>query len=75
MKIWVKGDIHSRLSNKRGGWNKREGGAKDAKSINVEVVILQLESSPLARYLKQFLCNLRKNTVSKMNGFKKDKNC
>ena len=37
------------LSNKRGGWNKRGGGAKVAKvakSINVEVGILQLESSP-----------------------------
>ena len=26
----------SHLSNSRGGWNKREGGAKVAKSINVE---------------------------------------
>jgi hypothetical protein len=24
------------LSNKRGGWNKRGGGAKNAKSLNVE---------------------------------------
>ena len=30
---------YSHLSNNRGGWNKREGGAKDAKSINVEVGI------------------------------------
>ena len=37
---------YSHLSNKRGGWNKRGGGAKAAKSINVEVGILQLESSP-----------------------------
>ena len=29
----------SHLSNKRGGWNKREGGAKVAKSLNVEVGI------------------------------------
>ena len=37
---------YSHLSNKRGGWNKRGGGANDAKSMNVEVGILQLESSP-----------------------------
>ena len=30
---------HSHLSNKRGGWNKHGGGAKVAKSINVEVGI------------------------------------
>ena len=36
---------YSHLSNKRGGWNKCGGGAKNAKSINVEVGILQLESS------------------------------
>ena len=30
---------YSRLSNSRGGWNKRGGGAKVAKSINVEVGI------------------------------------
>ena len=29
----------SHLSNKRGGWNKRGGGAKSAKSLNVEGVI------------------------------------
>ena len=34
------------LSNKRGSWNKPGGGAKVAKSINVEVGILQLELSP-----------------------------
>ena len=34
------------LSNKSGGWNKRGGGAKVAVSINLEVGILQLESSP-----------------------------
>ena len=28
--------IYSHVSNKRGGWNKRGGGAKVAKSINVE---------------------------------------
>ena len=33
------------LFNKRGAWNKRGGGAKVAKSINVDVGILQLESS------------------------------
>jgi hypothetical protein len=27
------------LSNKRGGWNKRGGGAKNAKSLNMEGVI------------------------------------
>ena len=31
--------IYSHLFNKRGGWNKREGGAKVAKSLNVEVGI------------------------------------
>ena len=30
---------YSHLSNKRGGWNKREGGTKVAKSINEEVRI------------------------------------
>ena len=30
---------YSHLSNSRGGWNKRGRGAKDAKSINVEVGI------------------------------------
>ena len=35
-------ELYSHLSNKRGGWNKRGGGAKVAKSINVEVGILQL---------------------------------
>ena len=30
----------SHLSNNRGGWNKREGSAKVAKSINVEGGIL-----------------------------------
>ena len=38
---------YSHLSNKRGGWNKHGGGAKAAKSINVEVGILQLECSKL----------------------------
>ena len=37
-------EYYSHLSNKRGGWNKRGGGAKVAKSM--EVGILQLESSP-----------------------------
>ena len=32
-------DNYSHLSNNRGGWNKRVGGAKVAKSINVEVGI------------------------------------
>ena len=36
----------SHLFNSQGGWNKRGGGAQVAKSINVEVGILQLESSP-----------------------------
>ena len=31
--------MYSHLSNKRGGWNKCEGGAKFAKSLNVEVGI------------------------------------
>ena len=30
---------YSHLSNSRGGWNKRGGGAKVTKSINVEVGI------------------------------------
>ena len=30
---------YSHLSNKRGDWNKRGGGAKFAKSLNVEVGI------------------------------------
>ena len=30
---------YSHISNKRGGWNKRGGGAKAAKSINMEVGI------------------------------------
>ena len=30
-------EFTSTLSNKRGGWNKRGGGAKFAKSLNVEV--------------------------------------
>jgi hypothetical protein len=30
---------YSHLSNKRGGWNKRGGDAKVAKSLNVEVGI------------------------------------
>ena len=30
---------YSHLFNKRGGWNKRRGGAKVAKSLNVEVGI------------------------------------
>jgi hypothetical protein len=30
---------YSHLSNKRGGWNKRGGGANNAKSLNVEGVI------------------------------------
>ena len=33
---------YSHLSNKRGGWKKRGGGAKVAKSKNGEVGILQL---------------------------------
>ena len=32
-------NTYSHLSNKRGGWNKRGGGAKNAKSLNVEGVI------------------------------------
>ena len=31
--------IYSHLFNKRGAWNKRRGGAKVAKSLNVEVGI------------------------------------
>ena len=30
---------YSHLSNKHGGWNKRRGGAKVAKSLNMEVGI------------------------------------
>ena len=32
-------ELYSHLSYKRGGWNKRGGGAKVAKSLNVEVGI------------------------------------
>ena len=32
-------DLYSHLFNKRGGWNKRVGGAKVAKSLNVQVGI------------------------------------
>ena len=39
-------NVYSHLFNSQGGWNKHGGGAKDAKSINVEVGILQLEFSP-----------------------------
>ena len=40
MVVWVlKFPTYSHLSNKRGGWNKREGGAKVAKPLNVEVGI------------------------------------
>ena len=31
--------MYSHLSNSRGGWNKRGGGAKVAKSMNMEVGI------------------------------------
>ena len=31
--------VYSHLSNERGGWNKHGGGAKFAKSLNVEVGI------------------------------------
>ena len=31
--------VYSHLSNKSGGWNKRGGGAKFAKSLNMEVGI------------------------------------
>ena len=39
---------YSHLSNKCGGWNKRGGGAKNGKSKNVEVEILQLKTSAFA---------------------------
>ena len=39
-KLFVATFDYSHLSNNRGGWNKREGGAKAAKSINVEVGII-----------------------------------
>ena len=37
--IFAYKSTYSHLSNSRGGWNKRRGGAKVAKSINVEVGI------------------------------------
>ena len=46
MPVWQYIAMYSHLSNNHGSWNKRGGGAKVAKSINVEVGILQLESSP-----------------------------
>ena len=36
----LQGVAYSHLSNKRGGWNKRGGGAKNTKSRNVEVGII-----------------------------------
>ena len=35
--LWENRINYSHLSNNRGGWNKRGGSAKAAKSINVEV--------------------------------------
>ena len=46
---------YSHLSNKRGAWNKRGGGAKVAKSVNVEAGILQLEYHTYGK--KKFLCS------------------
>jgi hypothetical protein len=48
--------IYSHLSNKRGGWNKRGGGAKFAKSLNVEVGIY-VEGGILWNKLMQKLIN------------------
>ena len=41
MTLFTFSDInrYSHLSNKRGGWNKRGGGAKAAKLMNMEVGI------------------------------------
>ena len=36
--LWSQ-DVYSYLSNNRGGWNKRGGEAKIAKSLNVEAEI------------------------------------
>ena len=36
---WQDVNDYSHLSNKHGGWNKRGGGAKFAKSLNLEVGI------------------------------------
>ena len=37
--LWLIWDHYSHLFNKCGAWNKRGGGAKVAKSLNVEVGI------------------------------------
>ena len=47
---------YSHLSNKRGGWNKRGGGAKFAKSLSVEVGI-NMEGGILWKQLMQTLIN------------------
>ena len=39
MEMKILSEIYSHLFNKCGGWNKRGGGAKVAKSLNVEVGI------------------------------------
>ena len=39
MDLKILSNTYSNLSNKHGGWNKREGDAKVAKSLNVEVGI------------------------------------
>ena len=37
--LWLIWDHYYHLFNKRGAWNKRGGGAKVAKSLNVELGI------------------------------------
>ena len=51
--------VYSHISNSRGGWNKRGGGAKVAKSINMEVGI----NGEGSIYWKKLLHNCNKRGV------------
>ena len=48
--------LYSHLSNNRGGWNKRGGGAKVAKSINVEVGINGKRDFTFIREMRVWAC-------------------
>ena len=50
MDLKILSNTYSNLSNKHGGWNKRGGGAKFAKSLNVEIEI-NVESGILRKKL------------------------
>ena len=59
---------YSHLFNKRGGWNKREGGAKVAKSLNVEVGIFwkKLVHTVVCRIVRRLLISVHKWQFSGM---------